>query len=110
MGVNAKIKAALAPLPWPAQQHPAAGTQRTYLTWQELSSQPDAYRSNAPTRYSYQVQVNIFSREAIPDTNLRAVVQALQAAGVTVQYSGPRNYEEDTKLYHIPIICRWQEV
>lgn len=109
MGVNAKMKAVLAPLPWKAQQHPANGTEATYLTWQELTNQPDAYRSNAPTRFTYLVQVNIFSRAPVEDASLKQVVRALQEAGVTVQYAGPRNYEPDTKLYHIPITCRWQE-
>ena len=110
MGVNAILKSALAPLPWPSSQHPAANaTDPIYLTWQELTLSPTDYASNVARRTSYLVQVNVFSRAPVKDAQLRSVLDALTTAGVTVQYAGPRNYEDDTKLYHVPITCRWQE-
>ena len=109
MSVNATIKNALAPLPWPSSQHPADATDPIYLTWQELNMAPTEYSSNVARRTHYLVQVNIFSRAPVKDAQLGSVLDALTASGVTVQYAGPRNYESDTKLYHIPITCRWQE-
>ena len=109
MSVNATIKNDLAPLPWPSSQHPAKATEPLYITWQELTLSPTDYASNVARRTSYQVQVNMFSRAPVKDAQLKSVLDALTAGGVTVQYAGPRNYEDDTKLYHIPITCRWQE-
>lgn len=109
MSVNAKIKGALSVLPWPSSQHPAEATDPIYLTWQELNLSPGDYSSNIARRTRYLVQVNIFASAPIKDAQLQSVLDALTAAGVTVQYAGPRNYESDTRLYHIPITCRWQE-
>ncbi|MEG1358378.1 MAG: hypothetical protein RSE23_01815 [Clostridia bacterium] len=109
MGVNAAIKHALTPLPWPSMQHPAQGNTAIYLTWQAINTRPEGWASNESHRMSHMVQVNVFSCSQLLDADLDTVLNALRAGGVTVQYAGPHNYEPDTKLHHIPITCRWQE-
>lgn len=106
MTVHEVINAALASLPYEISRPPARGSEQTYVSWFEVDSHTVYQASNDRLRTEYLMQVDIYTRLPLieqPD-NVR---DALRAAGLKIDHSGPEDYEDDTGYHHLPIRCRW---
>lgn len=106
MTVHEVINAALASLPYEISRPPAKGSEQTYVSWFEVDSHTAYQASGERLRTEYLMQVDVYTKLPLveqPD----AVRDALRAAGLKIDHSGPEDYEEDTGYHHLPIRCRW---
>lgn len=104
-----KLHKALAKTKLPVQRLLYTGTAKTYITYQRILTHSTEFADDEGINEVNTYRVNLFSKGTY-DNIIESIVEHLKAEGFEVLTIDAEDYENDTKLFHVPITIQGMEV
>lgn len=79
------------------------GNKKTYLTYYTYLSQPEGFSNDLPIVEGTYGTIDIYSNKDYKKLKNEVKRKIVNECGFTWLQDGLEDYEEETKLYHIPI-------